>query len=426
MLHPADRDLPFDSRLSLTEWVSRTYKPPRAYIVPGTRERRVYRPEADPTGEEMANWYATRENNYVAGHYDAWAFAPHSMNLTLRPGERLVRGWTPSLRKHYDQKSTQEPPRYANGQLIFEPDFRKLTYEGSIEAQNLAFFVQDGTLPAVHVKQPQDPVHDQPARLTIPMRSPYVMVGGHVDTRYYKAGLSKLDKVALSADLDPHFYNFTPLWDYWAAGMGDSRAVLDDKMLKDGLQATYEMEIAYTISVDAAHLNVPAAFPLVYGERSGLDAVKVVVDLQLNPGSLPALSLGKNVVRYTDESAAGREVKVTYKWRERQGGKPEAPAGAVFPEDGALIDNSSPRLEWRPARHPEGARIVAYRFQLSLRPDCAWPLSPNFDREIREAESFPAPAGWLNPGATYHWRVAAEHENGNVSPWSKVFSFAIK
>jgi hypothetical protein len=220
------------------QWVARTYKPPRAYLVPGATQRRVYRPEADPTGEEMANWYATPENNYVADHYDVWAFAPHRMNLTLRPGERLVRWWTPALRKHYDQKTTQEPPRYANGQLVFEPDFRKLTYEGSLEARNLAFFVKDGTLPAVHVKQPQNPVHDQPSRLTIPMLSPYVMVGGHIDTRYYKGGLSKLDKVALAADLDPHFYNFTPLWDYWAFGMGDCRAVLDDKMLKDGLQAT--------------------------------------------------------------------------------------------------------------------------------------------------------------------------------------------
>jgi len=219
-------------------------------------------------------------------------------------------------------------------------------------------------------------------------------------------GFRSLKKMAFVAAL--LVILFTALWDYWAAGMGDSRAVLDDKMLKDGLQATYEMEIAYTISVDAAHRNVPPAFPLVYGGRSGLDAVKVVVDLQLNPGSMPALSLGKNVVRYTDESAAGREVKVTYKWRERQGGKPEAPAGAVFPEDGALIDNSSPRLE------------------LSLRPDCAWPLSPNFDREIREAESFPAPAGWLNRGTTYYWRLAAEDESGSLSPWSKVFSFAIK
>ena len=408
------------------EWVSRTYKPPRFYFIPGTQERRVYRPEADPTGDEMANWYATRENNYVAGHYDAWAFAPHSMDITLRPGEKLVRWWTPALRKHYDQKTTQEPPRYANGQIIFEPDFKKFTYEGSLKAQNLAFYAQDGTLPAVHVRKTQDPVNDQPSRLSIPMRSPYVMVGGHIDTRYYKSGLSKLDKVALSADLDPHFYNFTPLWDYWAVGLGDCRAVLDDKMFKDGMQATYEMEIAYTISADAAHRDVSAAIPLVYGGQSGLDAVRVVVDLQLNPGSLPALSLGKNVIRYKDESGDGREVKVTYKWRERQGGKPEAPAGAIFPKDGALIDNPSPRFEWKPARSTNGSRTAAYRFQLSLQPDCAWPLSPNFDREIRGSESLQTSAGWLNPGITYYWRVAAEDENGNVGLWSKVFSFTVK
>ena len=75
-------------------------------------------------------------------------------------------------------------------------------------------------------------------------------------------------------------------------------------------------------------MAVPAAFPLVYGGRTGLDAVRVVLDLQVNPGSLPALPPGKNIIRNTDEGAAGREVKVSYKWRERQGGKPEAPAGA--------------------------------------------------------------------------------------------------
>jgi hypothetical protein len=96
---------------------------------------------------------------------------------------------------------------------------------------------------------------------------------------------------------------------------------VDDKMLKGGMQATYEMEIVYTVSADAAHQNVSAALPLVYGGQSGLDAVRVVVDLQLNPGSLPALSVGKNVIRYEGESGDGREVKVTCKWRERQGGQ---------------------------------------------------------------------------------------------------------
>ena len=74
------------------------------------------------------------------------------MNITLRPREKLVRWWTPVLRKHYDQKTTQEPPRYSNGQLIFVPDFRKITYEGSLEAQNIAFYARDDTLHAVHVR----------------------------------------------------------------------------------------------------------------------------------------------------------------------------------------------------------------------------------------------------------------------------------
>jgi hypothetical protein len=91
-----------------------------------------------------------------------------------------------------------------------------------------------------------------------------------------------------------------------------------------------------------------------------------------------------------------------------------------------VIDNPSPTFEWKPAEAPQGSRIAGYRFQLSLRPDCAWPLSPNFDREIRGSESFQAPAGWLNPDTIYYWRVAAEDENGSLSPWSKVFSFAIK
>ena len=121
------------------EWVARAYKPPRTYVVPGTGERRTYRPEARQAGDEMANWYATRENNYIADHYDKWANAAHNMNFTLRPREKLVRWWTPELHKYYDQKTTQEPPRYSNGQIVFEPDFTKLTYDGMLETRNIAF-----------------------------------------------------------------------------------------------------------------------------------------------------------------------------------------------------------------------------------------------------------------------------------------------
>ena len=77
-------------------------------------------------------------------------------------------------------------------------------------------------------------------------------MGGHVDTRYYKAGTSDLDRVTLSANLDNShkpapFDRQTRLWDYysWGYGLGDSRAVLDDRMPKDGVQATYGFDVVF-------------------------------------------------------------------------------------------------------------------------------------------------------------------------------------
>ena len=105
-----------------------------------------------------------------------------------------------------------------------------------------------------------------------------------------KSGQSKLDKVALSVDFDPLFYNFTELWDYWAIGAGNCRAVLDDKLLKDGSTATYELEVAYTIEASApARDSQPEVTSWTRGAQAGMDSVKIVLDLQLNPGSLPAL-----------------------------------------------------------------------------------------------------------------------------------------
>jgi hypothetical protein len=411
------------------EWVARTYKPYRWYLTPDRDRRVIYKPDSDPAGDPMATIYATKEDNHVETDYDEWLFTEQDMNVTLCPGETLVRWWKPVLRKYYDQKTTMEPPRYANGQLVFEPDFSRFTYDGLIEASNVAFVAQDGIRPAVHVRKPQDPRYDQPSRLAIPIKSPYVMVGGYIDTRYYKGGTSDLDIVSLSADLDPVFHQRTHLWTYysWAYGSGRCRAVLDEKMRKDGPQGTYAIKAIYSLSADRVHANDKASFPLVYGGQSGIEGVKIVVDLQVNPGSLPALALGKNVIRYTDESAQGRKVNVTYKWRERSGNhRPEAPAAAIAPADAATVGSLAPTFRWMPATDQDGDKIACYRFQLSSRPDAAWPLSPNFDRDIRTGSSFHAPAGWLNPKTTYYWRVQAEDAHGNAGPWSKVFSFRTK
>jgi len=407
------------------EWVARTYKPYRWFLTPGDNRKVIYKPDAELAGQEMADLYATNEDNYIETGYDRWLYQPQSMDMTLRPDEKIIRWWRPVLRKYYDQARTHEPPRYANGRIVFSPDFTRRTYDGLLSRRNLKFKTEDRQSPAVHVARLQDPVRDQPSSLTIPMRSPYVIVGGHIDTTYYKGGTSGLDQVALSADLDPVLDQSTGLWSYysWAYGLGESRAVLDGKLLKDGPVGAYEIRANYTISADKRHEG-PAKFPLIYGGQSGLDRVEIVLDLQVNPGSLPALSRGRNVVRYTDETTAPHLVKVTYKWRELSDQHaPEAPPRAISPADGAISDGLAPNLVWEASSDADGDRIANYRVQISLRPDCAWPLVSSLDRDVREGTSFRIPKGWLNSRTPYYWRVRAEDDKGNFGPWSKVFRF---
>ena len=73
------------------QWVARTYKPYRWYLTPGDDRKMIYKPDADPAGEGLALIYDTEEDNYVETGYDTWVYAEHDMNMSLRPGEQLVR-----------------------------------------------------------------------------------------------------------------------------------------------------------------------------------------------------------------------------------------------------------------------------------------------------------------------------------------------
>ncbi|MBN2289873.1 MAG: transglutaminase domain-containing protein, partial [Candidatus Glassbacteria bacterium] len=119
------------------EWVARAYKPYRWYVTPGEGRKMIYKPDADPAGQGLADLYATMDDNYVETGYDERLYQEQTMQLTLRPRETLTRWWKPVLRKWYDQQRSHEPPRYANGRLVFEPDFGALTYDGLVERSNV-------------------------------------------------------------------------------------------------------------------------------------------------------------------------------------------------------------------------------------------------------------------------------------------------
>ena len=409
------------------QWVARTRKPYRWVVPAGQRRKQIYMPGED-RAKKLATLYETDDDNYIETHYDEWIYAHHDMNITLRPNEKLLRWWTPVLHKYFDQKATHEPPLYANGQLIFSPDFSRFSYSDDIQRRNIKLEIEDGRAPQVHAERPQDSVHDRASSLRIPMKSPYVIVGGHIETTYYKGGTSSLDGVSLSVDLDPFFHRQKSVWRYygWAFGQGECRADLDPWLLKDGSKGTYEFSAEYELSADAEHKDTPHHFPLVYGGQSGLERVEIVADLQVNPRSLPALSLGRNEIRYLDESSEDRQVKVTYRWREiGDEWAPSAPANPVTPVLNAET-GLGPTLAWEASEHPGELEIACYRVQVSLRPDCAWPVCTNLDDDVRDSASFQIPDGWLNPSTTYYWRVKAEDEQGLWSNWSSIFSFTTR
>ncbi|MFC2075773.1 transglutaminase domain-containing protein [candidate division KSB1 bacterium] len=409
------------------EWAARTYKPYRWFRTPGLDRKVIYGMERDPAGPGLSDLYDTMENNYVETGYDPWLYAEHTMDMTLRQGEKIARWWKPVLHKYYDQKTTVEPPRYGSGRIVFKPDFSKYAYDESINRRNIKFTAEDGLGPMVHVAKPQTPTLDRPSSLSIPLTSPYVIVGGHIDTKFYRGGSTRLDAVSMSADLDPVFHQGTPLWNHRWVGAGEARADLDNRISKDGEAATYEIKAIYSIMTNAEGVDKEAVAPFDKGGRSGLEEVKMVADIQVNPSSLPALSQGRNMIEYSDQTDGPHEVKITYKWREiNDQHLPKTPGSAKSPKSGSTIRGLAPTLEWTAAADEDGDKIICYRVQVSLRSDCAWPLVSTLDRDVRHGTSFAVPEGWLNPKTTYYWRVRAEDATGNWSAWSDIWSFTTR
>lgn len=385
--------------------------------------RRCFAPGGRPR-LTLAQWFATSMDNFIAHHYDHEAFRDYTMSVRLRPGEKLIRWWEPRG-KFFGKGWRREPPRYANGQIIYKPDLaseaflRSITRPpgtrvGSGNPFNMTTIAADGQRPNLHVRRKHDSVYDCPSSWWVAVQSPYVIVGGRLRARLHKGGDSRYDRLSLQLSVGEGGFRRHTLWQ--AEGTGDFQVdlPLDEHFLREEFPPVYR----YSLQVQAM-----AAYDAPTPVQTGIDELELVTDIQVAPESLPRLSLGRNQVRYWDESPEGRKVKITFIYEENHDNAPPEPPRLKRPADGATVRSLAPTLTWEPAHDPDGDPVTDYYIIVSPNPKCIWPVSANFEGSLGPVTRFAVPEGWLLPGATYYWRVRAMDAHGHWGRWSPIRSF---
>jgi hypothetical protein len=160
--------------------------------------------------------------------------------------------------------------------------------------------------------------------------------------------------------------------------------------------------------------------------QSGLESVELVTDIQVSAYSLPALSKGRNVIRYRDETPGEHRVKITHIWRERNDNAPPAiPDDPVFPKHGSAISTLAPNFKWQNAADPDpDDKIHNHCILISFDPMCRWPIATALYKETGSGNAeWQLPGGWLNRDTSYYWKVKAQDSRGLWGEWSNVYRF---
>jgi hypothetical protein len=312
-----------------------------------------------------------------------------TMNMVLRPNEALLWRWGHRVPLKYHGRADilvwgrRAADRVCNGLWEYRPDFTRESWRRGAETVE-AVRMEDGGLVAEAGKT---------GVVIWKMRSPYVFVGGRLNTEGTRA------KFSLS-------------WDgiTWQE-VGEN---LDARFPAAG-SARYEYRL---------RCELP--------EGAQLKRLAIVNDLQMAPLALPGMVVGENRFMYTDQSTGPRQVRLTHEWVERAVSHPPgAPPVPVVPAEGGRTDSTNIVFQWVPPRASEADGIADYHFELSERADMAWPLSSNFSKLVsnttdRGKTRYRTPyTGLLAPGREYYWRVRARNGRGVWGPWSKAWSFTL-
>ena len=372
----------------------------------------------------VANWYTSTGNNRM---HQAEIDGFHSMGITLRPGEIIIFRFD-NKGKYHNNFLYNEPPLYANGKIVYTPDFTSNNYRKGIECEkNIKSITDDGFGPNIHVDSCVTEVRryrvkgDDAGYLVYKIESPYVIVGGEIGGSFYRNdNYGDMCRILVSFDGQ----DWIPVWTAGKTGEIMHFQDLDHIISPIGEKAKYKYFVKLQFRAAGGGLDPPQE----PGDNthSGINTLKMETDFQISPFSIPKLSLGLNRIKYSDKSQGERKVRITHRWCARYGSHyPQAPRKPIFPEDNGTIMTLAPGLKWEKGQDPdENDKIVDYHLQISRRPDCRWALCPNLDLDLKsDSNEFQLPQGWLNPGETYYWRVKARDSSGNWSAYSNIWKF---
>jgi len=332
-----------------------------------------------------------------------------AMNLTLRPGEMLIRRWDHCSKFRCGANPRNRgavPYQLANGKWIYRPMLAPDRFWRDIVSEhNIDVTRSDGPSWQVHPA-----VAETPALMIYKISSPYPIVGGVVGGNFFRKTAEDVCRVSLSV----HDSDWLTAWSATTTDQTQHYVAIDQLLLPKPAPAIREFYVK--IELESAAEPTDAHLTELYFEA----------DLQTAATSLPALSAGANRIVYCDDSRGNRAVRIRHGWQESSATRaPLAPQSPIEPADGATVPLASlSKLTWKPAHDPDGKPIGGYHIQVSPREDFLHPVSPNFDSLIRTGETdWNLPSGWLVPGRTYYWRVRARDDWGAWSDWSATAQF---
>lgn len=364
--------------------------------------------------------YDLKHPRYVQYDYDPYIYACKTMDYTLIPGETIVRAWK-GTGKHNDYREqsrfklneeephkTWPPVHYGNGHVLYRANAGNRFHLDDVESRNLNI-----TRRGLTVETPQDSGNGARSVYTYRRPLPYLIVGGSIRGEAFRDGDTAYDHISLVGSKKGWGPERKEL--YRQAAPGRHRFEIDlDEFLYPG-KDHYAYEHGVQVILGAYAGNSP-------GSTTGLIDCEVKTEFQLQPRSLPALALGDNTVRvlHKTPTESGFKARITHTWTERHGVQVSKPPVLLAPSGEIPLTDEGITLTWRPPR----GKVVSYRFQLSLHHQCAFPLSPNFDVDLKhDRPSFHVAREWFNPGTTYYWRVQARSIHGIWGPWSRIQSF---